>query len=298
MFDEQTLEMMRIELRNRYIKAYAVVAVFAVILGFVFSFFPLFGFMLGVVLGLIVVGLVSRGWNAPYVRAFKEAVAGETFRAYFNNVRTDYQEGFSEDAIESMGLISTGNRFSSDDYISGECNGVPFQRSDVYIANVTTDSEGHSHTTVYFEGRWMMFRFPKKIAGDLQILEKSFSYANRKNGIFTGKSSRRHKVEMEDSRFNHDFTVMAQQDQDAFYFLTPHRMEEIMRYCESIQGDVMIGIIGNILHVAVNNRKNAMEPKVFGQNNMQMAKAECEYEAQLIRKTVQFFDLDEEVFQG
>ncbi len=295
MFDEQALELMRQDLQKRYLTTYITVGVLAFILGSLLS--PFLGIFI-CLFALAAVAIFTQGWKKPYLNAFKESVIGSVFHEQFENVRIDFETGFSEEALEAVGLIQTGNRFHSDDYVSGVCDGVPFQRSDVYIAQVTTDSKGHSSTTVYFEGRWMMFQFPKQIAGDLQIIQKGFHYANSKNGIFTRKSSRRHKIEMEDTDFNRAFSVLAQVDQDAFYFLTPHRMEEVSTYCQSIQGDVMIGIIGNVLHVAVNTRKNAMEPSVMKKPNMVLARAECEYEASLIRKTVKFFDLDQETFQG
>ena len=111
-------------------------------------------------------------------------------------------------------------------------------------------------------------------------------------GIFTKKAERRHEIFLEDESFNKRYVVMAQDDHDAFYFLTPHMMEKIDRYCSQSDGRFMLGILGNRLHVAINNSKNPMEPSLFRKNDVEEVRAEVSNEIELIRRTIEEFKLD------
>jgi len=243
-------------------------------------------------LGAVVSAFIPNAHKRAYIEAVKDSAVRGEFEEAFGEVVVDFSRGFSKDFIAQTGLLTMGNEFGSDDYVSGVCNGVPFSRSDVYVADTSSDSEGNSSTTVYFEGRWMVFDFPKELSGDLQVFEKKFHYAKKMKGIFTRKSERRHEISLEDEAFNKRYVVMAQDDHDAFYFLTPHMMEKIDRYCSQSDGRFMLGILGNRLHVAINNSKNLMEPSVFRKNDVAEVRAEVGIEIELIRRTIDEFNLD------
>lgn len=288
MYTDMELEQLRKEAVNQFWIRIGIVIIVALCCVKLSPFLMLFVALTGIV----VVALLPNSRKKKYIEGVKDSAVRSLFEKAFESVSVDYSRGFSKNFISDTGLLTMGNEYSSDDYVSGEYNGVSFSRSDVYVADTTSDGEGNSSTTVYFEGRWMVFKFPKTLSGDLQVFEKSFHYAKKRKGLFTRKTERRHEIFLEDEDFNKRYVVMAQDDHDAFYFLTPHMMEKIDRYCSNSDGRFMLGIIGPYLHVAINNSKNPMEPSIFRKNDVEEVRAEVSNEIELIRRTVEEFNLD------
>ena len=265
---------------------------FVLIIALVLVVFSPFLTVFAALCGIVILAFIPNARKKKYIDAVKDSAVRGEFEEAFGSVVVDYNRGYNKNFISQTGLIQMGNEYSSDDFVSGVCNGVPFSRSDVYIADTSSDSDGNSSTTVYFEGRWMVFEFPKELSGDLQVFEKNFHFAKKRKGIFTKKSERRHEIFLEDEVFNKRYVVMAQDDHDAFYFLTPHMMEKIDRYCSQADGRFMIGILGNQLLVAINNHKNPMEPSMFRKNDVEEVRGEVANEIALIRRTIEEFNLD------
>lgn len=288
MYTDADLEQLRKEALSQFWIRISFVLIIALVLIVISPFLSVFVALFGIV----ILAFIPNRRKKDYFDALKDSAIRGQFEEAFGSVVVDYDKGYNKSFISQTGLIQMGNEYSSDDFVSGVCNGVPFSRSDVYIADTSSDSDGNSSTTVYFEGRWMVFEFPKELSGDLQVFEKSFHHANKRKGLFTKKSERRHEIFLEDEVFNKRYVVMAQDDHDAFYFLTPHMMEKIDRYCSQSDGRFMLGILGNCLHVAINNRKNPMEPSMFRKNDVEEVRGEVANEIALIRRTIEEFNLD------
>lgn len=169
-------------------------------------------------------------------------------------------QGFPKAVISGTALMAMGNVYSSEDYIRGTFNGVSFERADVLIQDETTDSEGNTSTTTYLRGRWMIFESNKTFQGDLQIIQKGFNFANRRKGFFTKKADRRHVFKTEDESFNKEFQCLCQDEGEAFYLLTPGVMQGLKRLAAAMDGKVMVGFVDNKMHVAVNSKKDSLEP--------------------------------------
>ncbi|MBQ6106210.1 MAG: DUF3137 domain-containing protein [Lachnospiraceae bacterium] len=169
-------------------------------------------------------------------------------------------QGFPKAVISGTALMAMGNVYSSEDYIRGTFNGVSFERADVLIQDETTDSEGNTSTTTYLRGRWMIFESNKTFQGDLQIIQKGFNFANRRKGFFTKKADRRHVFKTEDESFNKEFQCLCQDEGEAFYLLTPGVMQGLKRLAAAMDGKIMVGFVDNKMHVAVNSKKDSLEP--------------------------------------
>jgi hypothetical protein len=198
-----------------------------------------------------------------YVSSFKHDVVEAILKGIFDELYFDPKSGIPESTIKATGMMQLGNRYSSDDYIKGKYKGTDFEQSDVCIQQETSDSEGHSSTTTYFKGRWMIFGFNKDFAADLQVRESGFHYAKKKGGWFAPKEEKMNKLELEDAEFNKDFDVFAQNEQEAYYILTPHIMQSIKTLRDRTNGKLILCFSASKLHVGVNNNENAFEPPIF-----------------------------------
>lgn len=211
--------------------------------------------------------ILSGKANKQFAAAFKQSVVLDSLSSVFTDLTFEPALGISREEIRETEMMQTGDRFSSNDLISGQYNGVSFRQSDVHIENESTDSEGHTSYTTIFRGRWMVFDFNKTFVSDLQVVGRHFGANKRKGngffGLFASKEKKMEKIELENEAFNKQFTVYAHDTTEAFYLLPPHMMEAMLRLREGIGSPIMLLFFRGQLHVAVNNGKDAFEPSLF-----------------------------------
>lgn len=231
-----------------------------IILGFIlFTMSPL-GFILFII-GMISSVIVSSTIGKRYTQTYKETICKGVLEQMFEIKAYDPNYGFSKEFVRSTYLISTGNRYKSDDYIAGSYNGIDFERSDVCMQDHR--KTGKSSTTVtLFKGSWTVFTFPKNVSSYMMIREKEFLSNGRPGGIFSDAPSTS-KVTFEDIDFNDRFEVYAQDEHDAFYVCTPQFIERIKKLEANHEGRLTIGIMNQKVHVLFYNDQNAMEPSIF-----------------------------------
>lgn len=249
-----------------------------------------------IIAGIIVYCTVYKKSYKEYHRYFKEEFIAGLIRGLIPDAVYEPKSGFSRQLISGTGLMMMGNIYSSEDYIRGSYDGVPFERADVLIQDESTDSDGNTSTTTYFRGRWMIFESNKNFTADLQIIGKGFGYARTKKGIFTRKTERRHAVETEDEAFNKQFKCLCQDDVEAFYLLTPGVMQSLMQLVQRLDGKVMVGFVDNRVHVAVNSGKDSLEPalfRAFSEKDL----AEVQNEIQAITTFIKGLKLDRKLYQ-
>ncbi len=232
-----------------------------------------------------------------YKKLYKDTVVAKQFLEAFPDCSYQPANGISKEEIHAAGLIMLGNRYRSEDYITGTYKGVRFERSDLLIQNHHSDSNGHSHTTTYFQGRWMVFQAPKRFHTTLQIIQKNFSYSNQKKGLFTSKEERRHEVEFENEQFNSQFNCYCQNDQEAYYLITPQMQEAILKLAQLIDGSLMLGFTGQRLHLAVNTGKDALEPSIFHAISYQNDFLAVKQEISAITDIINVLNLDCKIYK-
>ena len=241
------------ELRLACKKAYGMIAVS--VIGFLVSMFIIpfcpYLFILTFSLAFLAIPFANKAKASEkqFQYVYKEMFAKSILQELFGDITCDWNIGYSEMAVEKIGLTQKGNRFSSEDYIKGVYEGVPFEQSDVVIKHVVRSGK-HTHTYTYFKGRMFSFDLPRNDIGSVTIFSKSFMYQGNCNGL------RHEKIDMESQEFNKTFKVKSINPHDAFYVLTPQMMECIGNLYQKY-GNVAMRFIGGKLHVAINISGNA-----------------------------------------
>jgi hypothetical protein len=233
----------------------------------------------------------AKEFKASYKKLFVEA----PFQEAFDKVYCDFNEGISKDIISGTNLMSMGNRYYTNDYIKGSYKNVEFERADIKIQHHTSNGK-RSRTVTYFNGRWLILEFNKNFHFDLQIIGKGFSYTQKNNSFFTSEKHRRHKIKMEDIRFNENFDVYAQNEHEAFYILTPQFMDTLKNMYNYMDGNFMLGFVDDKLHVAIHTRKDAMEPSLFS-SVMEPNLEEVQREINTIIHIIDRLNLDRELYK-
>ena len=285
----------RIKKRNTISGIVAVVGVIATICCFGTAFFPI-GLIICVG-ALISILITNTRLGNKYRELYKTTMIDRVAKEYFSEYEYKPETGFAKDYLRSLGIMSFGSDYRSEDTLKGVYNGVPFTRADVYIADTTTDSEGNSSTTVYFRGQWLEIVPNKAFNTDLQIIQSGFSFTNRKKGIFTKKAERRHVLETEDVDFNKRFQCLCQNDAEAFYLLTPSLMQAIMRLSEILPYKMMIAYVNNRLHVLVDTHRDSMEPSSPKNGNFDRQIADLRQDMEIITSVISGLLVDRNIYQ-
>ncbi len=87
----------------------------------------------------------------------------------------------------------------------------------------------------------------------MQVLEGAKPVRNRK---YT-------KVKLESIQFNKKFKTYATSEHSAFYVLTPHFMEALMKFEQKNKGKIYFSFIDNVLNIGINNYVDTFELKIF-----------------------------------
>ena len=231
-----------------------------------------------------------------FLKSYKEKIVIATLNSIFEDVHFDLEKGISKEVIRDTNMMSMGNTYYSNDYFYGKYKDIGFQCSDVTIKEVTTDGEGHTTTTTYFDGQWYIFEFNKNFKGSFQVCEKSFHYSKRQGGLFS-KEEKDEKIEMEDQEFNKQFKVFGTDPHSVFYVLTPNTIERIKKVNNEIPGSLLFCFKNSQLHIGVYNGKDLFEPKLRKKVNLQQDTQTTKSEINSILQFVDILRLDNDLFK-
>ena len=251
-----------------------------------------------IVLTIIITAILSSKSTREFSLAFKNTFVLTSLKSVFSDLVYEPEKGLNESVISSTGMMYMGDRYSSNDYISGKYKNINVVQADVHIEEEeeTTDSEGNTTTTwvTIFRGRWMVFDFNKTFKANIQVSQKGFGNSRISNW---GAKIKYKKVMMEDQDFNNKFRIYAQDEHDAFYILTPSLMEKIKRLTSNISAKLLFCFVDNKLHIGIQNNKDSFEHGVFTKINEEKVVNEISQDIKLITNFVDELSLDNDLFR-
>jgi len=282
-----------------------VISIIVLIISFVFimpglssGVIPLFNvvfiLMFVIIFNLVLKGIFNNKDINKFVLEYKNIFVLNSLKKSFENVVYDIDSGLPKDKLVKYGMIDVGDRFSSNDFISGTYKNIKFEQSDIHIEekHIETDSDGHTHVEweTLFMGRWMIFDFNKKFRANVQIVSYGFDCYS----LPLGKKFS--KIELDDVEFNKMFVVNAEDAHDVFYILTPHFMEKIKSVVKKLNASVMLCFIDNRLHIAIDNYDDSFECDVFKVIDEEKINEEIMKDINIIMDFVNDLDLDNDLF--
>ena len=227
-------------------------------------------------------------------KEFKNIFVLNSLKKIFKDITYSPNKGLSKDFIQKVGMIDTGDSYSSNDYISGKYKNITFQQSDVHIQEKHEKEENGKKETVWettFMGRIMIFDFNKNFKANIQVS----SYQFVANSLPWSKKFTR--VKMEDEEFNKIFYIYAESEHDAFYILTPHFMNKLKDINKKLKCGIMFCFVDNKLHIAVDNSQDSFEFNVFKPINEQQIEENITKDIKLITDFVEELNLDNDLFK-
>ncbi len=221
-------------------------------------------------------------------KTFKTDVLTERFKELIPGITYSPNRGLTEGDVYSTDFLKRADRFHSEDFLSGELDGVTFASSDVKLEErhvQHTKNGTRVYYVAYFVGRVFRFDFNKEFVGSLQVLEAG-----------SPKSRGYNKVKLESIDFNKKFKTYATEDITAFYILTPDIMEAIFKLEKKHPGRIGLSFRGDHLYVAINNNKDTFELQLFRKIDDNMIK-EFEQDLLVIKDFIMTLKLNNNLFK-
>lgn len=227
---------------------------------------------------------------------YKDTFLNGMFGEFFEDACYEGWWGFSEIEVMEMSLYKLGNKFESEDKLSGQYRGVWFKQSDVHIwEHVTTGDDDRDID--YFEGRMFVFDTPLKNIESVKIFNR-LSFDDKNDHRL--RLEEENRVSMESMEFNDRFSVYAKKAHDAFYVLTPDMMERITeiyyKYCKMPDGkmrDMSLHFRDDKLYCALETYGNAFDPGTYPISYPE-EKAKLKKDIQVIMDIIESLDLVDE----
>lgn len=264
-----------------------------------FAVFTAFWFLMLVgIVALVIVLFSVKKERSNYHHAYKGYFVQQSLAKKFTKLVYEREQGISAEYLRATGMVNTGDRYSTNDYVHGEYKDVAFTQADVHIEVEHTDSDGDTTYVTIFKGRFMIFDFPKSFTFRLEVAEKGFGA----NLVPMGKSKEGRKFErvnLESSEFNNTFKTYAEDGFEAFYILDPALMNNILGLSEKHKGKLLFCFLGNQLIVGLKDGKDAFEPpSVFKPINEQAEEKKVTEEIDLITGFVDELKLNRKIFKA
>lgn len=166
--------------------------------------------------------------------------------------------------IENSNIVPGFDTISGSDYIKGTYKGVEIVYCDLKLER--TDKNTHEVETV-FQGHFISLKMSKMMEGYVKIKERRTP--RKEKGFFddvahgiagmVGIGAGNRRIEVESVAFNNQFEISTNNDEMAFYILTPQFMENIVRADALADGYTNIRFKGTDIDISVNNGKDSFE---------------------------------------
>lgn len=245
-------------------------------------------------LGIIITTAINSKDTKRFIEIYKKIVILDSLEKVFKNITYLPNEEMDYYKIANTNMMYMGDYYHSNDYIKGEYKNINFELADVEIEDEYTDSDGDTHRITIFQGQWFIFDFNKSFKSDIQVCEKTFRNAKRKNQKYESKFK---KVELESLEFNRKFNVYAKEEIEAYYILTPNMMERILNVNEKIKGDLLFCFIDNKLHIGLYNNRDLFEPNIHKKINLERDTLKTMEELNIITNFIDLMNLDNDLFR-
>ena len=197
-----------------------------------------------------------------------------------------------QSVIEQVKLIhQPWNRISGSDLVEGTYRGVKFTFSDLFLEHVTGSGKNRKVVT-RFKGQWLIVELAKEVPFKVQLRARS--------GTGGAGNKAKSDVETENVEFNQKFQIKTADPHTAFYVLTPHFMEYIMKAKSRSGAPASLNIDGRKIHIALHNGRDLFEPcskKLYDTRNIEMLRNQMKWDVNYITGIIDEFLLNENLFE-
>ena len=175
---------------------------------------------------------------------------------------------FDRKLVKDTKLFTGWSSITGSDLVTAKYRGISLSFCDLDLTHEESSGKDSTTTITDFEGVFMEVTTHRSVGSPVWVKEQG-------KGLFNSKV-----IEMESETFNKKFTVTGDSTQDAFYVLTPHFMETLIRADKYANARTQMLFRDNKIYIGLYNSKDLCEMK--GQKTMDGMRASLESDLRYI----------------
>ncbi len=225
--------------------------------------------------GLLFVGFVAvaigtfiyKNTVRDYQTDFKHKIIGPLIAAIDAHLSYRADGMVTQMRFERAGLFRRSiDRYSGNDHVIGQIDGVALEFSDLHAEYQTRDSKGNTHWHTIFQGLFIVAEFNKHFHGTTYVLPDS---AEKSFGTLIGQwlqsttGSHGELIKMDDPEFEKHFVVYASDQIEARYILSPSMMQRLSTIRARSKAELYISFVSEQIYLGISTNRDLFEPSVF-----------------------------------
>ena len=209
-----------------------------------------------------------------YKKTYKAYFVKQAAAQFLTNLSYNHEKGLDKKILDGTQMINTGDRYSSNDLMTGKYKNIMFSQSDITIEKEIEWENSSSYYKI-FKGQFMIIDFPKKFNYKLEVVSNHFR-ANKIPNKFE-------QFEVESPKFNKKFKIYSDDGFETFCLLNPNIIEKIEKLSLKYDKKMIICFSDNKICIGVDNDKDLFEPpNPFKKINEQEEKSKVREHTKLI----------------
>lgn len=221
------------------------------------------------VLYLSAISITTRLLSQDFASEFKDFVIAPLVREIDKTLKYEKKNYITSEKFKASNLFPSPDKFSGDDYIHGEIDGVKIEFSEVNAQKMhKTSSEvgaDKSYSTI-FHGLFIVTEFNKELHGETLIISDSARniFGNAKGVKLHSKNiTKDDQVKMDNTEFRKKFVVYSTDQIEARYILTHSLMERILSFVKKTKHKIYISFSKDSIYIAIDYNKELFEPSIY-----------------------------------
>ncbi len=225
--------------------------------------------------------LVKKNKNGYTEFDYKDYIVNEAVFPVVEDVLYEPHFGIPFNVVMDTDMYRDIGTCMTSDYLTGKYHGVYFVQAELTLF-------GDSNSNQCFAGRWIIIKYPKAFSGMVTVADKRYLYCVKKHkGLET--------VKLENQVFNSMFEVQSNNQQLAYYLLTPQVMEKLIYIKQNIGSNVVVCFKHGFMHIGINNKRPAFEPNWQNLDaNRDIARFRNDFD--LVSSIIEILDIDKSVY--
>jgi hypothetical protein len=156
------------------------------------------------------------------------------------------------------------DRFSGDDLVSGNINGIDIKFSELHHKVKVENDKGRTYYQTVFQGIFFIADFNKNFKGTTIVLpDSSEKFLGSLSHIFQSFSGKGELVKLDNPEFEKEFVVYSNDQIEARYILSHSLMQNILNLKRAVEQNLYISFIDSKIYIAIHFNKNLFEPKIY-----------------------------------
>lgn len=207
---------------------------------------------------LIIYFVYINGPMDDYKSELKSKILPLVLKVFGNKFQHSGACPVSVSSLDWSDLVPSHDDESSEDYIQGEYNEVPFQAFETKLTSTSRDSKGHTRTTTKFRGMYLLLDVKTGLQEQI-VIKRDKSILNSVYGFFKGKFQGLEKTEIAHPEFEKLFEVYARSPDVAKSFLSGRLLDNLIAYANSSREKLAFSITNNKILVQIETSRNRFE---------------------------------------